>query len=69
VSIVPKVSKTGYLPVIDASPTEMLTVYAILEYSLDIADKLGLESIVVILDQPTQVNAQQIQWQNEVFFK
>ena len=47
----------------------MLTVYAILEYSLDIADKLGLESIVVILDQPTQVNAQQIQWQNEVFFK
>ena len=60
VAIVPNLSKIGYLPVIDASPTEMSTVHTILVRSLEIADKLELEIIVVVVDQAIYAKAQQI---------
>ena len=60
-------SKIGYLPVIDASPTDLSTVYTILLHSVNIADSLHLESIVVVFDQAIYAKAQQIRWQNPVF--
>jgi len=63
-SNIPPVSKIGYLPVIDASPTDLSTVYTILLRSIDMADRLGLESITVVFDQAIYAKAQQIRWQN-----
>ena len=66
---IPIVSKIGYLPVIDASPTEMSTVHTILKRSLEIADELQLENIVVVFDQAIYCKAQQIRWQSDIFSK
>lgn len=60
-------SNIGYLPVIDASPTEMKTVQAILLKSLEIADELQLDQIVLVMDQAIYSKAQQIRWQNITF--
>lgn len=56
-------SLIGYLPVIDASPTEKSTVNAILEKSLDIADSLRLTAVVLVMDQAIYAKAQEIRWQ------
>ena len=39
---IPDVSRVGYLPVIDGSPTQYSTINAILKNSTEIADKLNL---------------------------
>jgi len=57
----------GYLPIIDASPTEMSTVTTILTQSIDIANKLDLKDIVLVMDQAIYAKAQEIRWQNEEF--
>ena len=64
---IPKKSLIGYLPVIDASPTEMDTVETILCRSLEIANNLNLKEIVVVFDQAIYAKAQQIRWNNEVY--
>ena len=64
---IPPVSKLGYLPVIDASPTRIDTVYTILTQSVAIADSLELGSLVLVMDQATYPKAQQIRWQNDSF--
>ena len=62
VSKIPKLSKIGYLPVIDASPTEMSTVYTILVRSIEIAQTwIGQYSNLC--------KGSQIRWQDEVFSK
>lgn len=66
---IPPMSKVGYLPVIDASPTDMSTVNTILLRSVDIADSLELDSIAVVFDQAIYAKAQQIRWQNACFSK
>ncbi|XP_070566914.1 uncharacterized protein [Ptychodera flava] len=66
-SVTPPVSKIGYLPVIDASPTDKSTVNTILSRSVDIANKLSLQSIVVTMDQAIYSKAQEIRWQNEEY--
>ena len=66
---VPLVSTVGYLPIIDASPTEYDTVYTILDRSLQIADTLKQEEIVAVFDQAIYAKAQQIRWSNEAFSK
>ena len=43
---IPPQSKIGYLPIIDASPTQMSTVNTILIRSIDIAESLNLDTIV-----------------------
>ncbi|XP_070569267.1 uncharacterized protein [Ptychodera flava] len=68
-SVTPPVSKIGYLPVIDASPTDKSTVNTILSRSVDIANKLSLQSIVVTMDQAIYSKAQEIRWQNEEYTK
>jgi hypothetical protein len=56
-----------YLPVIEASPTSMATVYTIIKRSLEIADRLSLGHIVLVFDQAIYAKAQEIRWQNEIF--
>ncbi|XP_070535408.1 uncharacterized protein [Ptychodera flava] len=64
---VPPVSKIGYLPVIDASPTDKSTVNTILSRSVDIANKLCLPNIIVNMDEAIYSKAQEIRWQNEEY--
>ncbi|XDV11366.1 hypothetical protein PO909_000329 [Leuciscus waleckii] len=54
-----------YLPVVEASPTEMTTVNTILTRSVEIADRLELESIVTVYDQAIYAKAQQIRWKDQ----
>ncbi|KAJ8021222.1 hypothetical protein HOLleu_38358 [Holothuria leucospilota] len=68
-SAVPEKSNIGYLPVIDASPTNLSTVNTILQRSLAIADQLGLETIVVVMDQAIYSKAQQIRWKDAMYMK
>lgn len=44
---IPEVSRIGYLPVIDASPTEYSTIKTMLERSYNIADKLQLQYVML----------------------
>ena len=66
---VPPQSVIGYLPVIDGSPTEMNTVLTILQRSVQIADKLNLETVVLVMDQAIYCKAQIIRWRNAQFMK
>ncbi|XP_070537990.1 uncharacterized protein [Ptychodera flava] len=66
-SIAPPITKIGYLPVIDASPTEMSTVNTVLVKSIDVINKLNLPSGVLVMDQAIYSKAQQIRWQNQEF--
>ncbi|XP_049332864.1 uncharacterized protein LOC111197609 isoform X2 [Astyanax mexicanus] len=54
-----------YLPVIEASPTEMSTVNTILKRSVQIADQLELDHIVLVFDQAIYAKAQQIRWKDD----
>jgi hypothetical protein len=45
------VSRVGYLPVIDASPTEYSTINTILKRSNDIADTLQLQYVTLVFDE------------------
>lgn len=56
-----------YLPVIEASPTEMSTVNTILKRSVQIADQPELKHIVLVFDQAIYAKAQQIRWRNDDF--
>lgn len=62
-------TKIGYLPVLDANPTDMSTVNCILKYNLQIANDLDIDSIVLVMDQATYSKAPQIMWQNDQFQK
>ena len=64
---VPPRSVIGYLPVIDGSPTDMNAVLTILQKSVQIADKLDLETIVIVMDQAIYSKAQLIRWKNAQF--
>ena len=60
-------SSIKYLPVIEANPTEMSTIYTILLKSIEIADKLEIDSLVLVSDQAIYSKIQQIRWKNDVF--
>jgi len=64
---VPEMCSIAYLPIIDASPTEYDTVCTVLEKSLEIADALKQEEVVVVFDQAIHFKAQQIRWGNKRF--
>ena len=61
----PPQSKIGYLPVINASPTELGTVRKVLENAVHVAEQLRQESIVLVLDQAIYAKAQEILWKLE----
>ncbi|CAB3997648.1 Hypothetical predicted protein [Paramuricea clavata] len=64
----PHVSRVGYLPVIDASPTEYSTINTMLTRSKEIADKLELKYAVLVFDEAVYAKAQQVRWKEETFF-
>ncbi len=64
----PQVSRVGYLPVIDASPTEYSTINTILTRSKDIADKLELKYAVLVSDEAVYAKVQQVRWKEVTFF-
>lgn len=66
---IPLVSKIGYLPVIDASPTEYSTVHSVLCKSRDIASQLGIHYIVLVFDEAIYSKAQHIRWKNPEFME
>lgn len=55
-------SKIHYLPVIEASPTEMSTVKHVLNSAMEWTNKLEVDSIFVVFDQAIYSKAQQIRW-------
>ena len=64
---IPQKATIGYLPVVDASSTELNTVNTILHRSIEIANQLELPSVVVVVDQAIYGKAQTIRWQTPVF--
>lgn len=61
--IVPK-SVIHYMPVVEASPTELSTVKHVLDRSIDMADTLQIETILLVFDQAIYAKAQKIRWNN-----
>lgn len=57
-----KCSVIGYSQVIDASPTELATVYTVLKRSLAMGDQLGQHDIIVVFDQAIYAKALDIIW-------
>jgi hypothetical protein len=66
---IPSVSKIGYLPVIDASPTEYSTVHAILKKSEEMAVKLNVNYLVLVFDEAIYFKAQHIRWKTPEFMQ
>ena len=64
-SNIPALSTVRYLPAIDASPTEMETVKAILTRSMKYADVLHLAVVVLVFDQAIYAKAQKIIWEDD----
>ena len=56
----PTVSLVGYCPVIEASPTELDTVYTLLKRSVAMGKKLGQDDIIIEMDQAIYAKAQEI---------
>ena len=48
---IPRQSVIGYCQVIDANPTELTTVYTILQQSIAMADAIGQHDVPVVFDQ------------------
>ena len=48
---IPEKNVIGYCQVIDSSPTEAATVYTLLKRSINMADQIGQEDVIVVLDQ------------------
>ena len=65
---IPVVSRIGYLPVIDASPTEYSTIKTILERSQAIADKLQLRYATLVFDEAVYAKVQHVRWKSELFY-
>lgn len=59
-SAIPPMSRITYLPIIDGSPSEYPTLYTALLKSINIADKLSLEHIVLVFDEAIYAKIQQI---------
>lgn len=56
----PAYSLVGYCPVIEASPTELDTVYTLLKRSVAMGKKLGQDDIIIVMDQAIYAKAQEI---------
>lgn len=61
-SEIPMLSKIGYLPIIDAPPTEMSTINAIMKKSTEIANKLGAPYVCLVFDESIYAKIQEVRW-------
>lgn len=64
---IPTQSTIGYLPVIDASMTDLATVNTILGRSVLICKELQLPQIVLVFDEAIYAKAQMIRWNHEEY--
>ena len=62
-------NSVGYCQVIEASLTELPTVYTVLQRSLQLADQLGQHDVIVVFDQAIYAKALEVMWQNEEQFR
>lgn len=61
-------SKVGYLPIVDASPTEYSTLNEVLKSGIRILDKLQLQQTVFVFDEGLYSKIQHIRWKEQVFY-
>ncbi|XP_078353866.1 uncharacterized protein LOC144638547 [Oculina patagonica] len=66
---VPRECSIGYCEVIEASPTELPTVYTVLQRSLQMAQQLGQRDVIVVFDQAIYAKALEVLWQNKDQFQ
>ncbi len=64
---IPQLSKVTYLPIIDASATELSTINIVLQRSTKIADELGLQYVCLVFDEAIYAKIQQIRWKDVTF--
>ena len=60
---IPPLSTISYLPIIDANATDMAAIQELLKMSVQIADRLHQQEVVVVADQAIYAKAQQLRWQ------
>ena len=65
----PRECSIGYCQVIEASPTELPTVYTLLRRSLQMADQLSQQDVIVVLDEAIYAKALEVIWQNQEEFR
>ncbi len=65
----PRESSVGYCQIIDGSPTELGTVYTVLEKSLQMANQLHQQDAIVVFDQAIYAKALEIIWKNQERFQ
>lgn len=65
----PRQCTINYCPVIEASPTELPTVYTLLQRSLRMADQLNQHDVIIVFDQAIYAKALEVMWQNKEMFK
>ena len=65
---IPNISRVGYLPVIDVSPTEYSTINTILKRSTEIADKLQLQYATLVFDEAVYGKIQHVRWKNDTYY-
>ena len=58
-----------YLPTIPTSPTQLSTVYRLLERSIAVADRLQQTSVVIVLNQAIYSKTQEIVWKHRAQFQ
>lgn len=61
-SEIPVLSKVGYLPIINAPPTEMSTINAILKKSKEIANRLCIPYVCLVFDESIYAKIQEVRW-------
>ena len=62
-------SSVAYLPVIPACPTEMSTVFALMQKIVAMAQQLNQPDIVAVFDQAISAKVLDIQWKHPELFK
>lgn len=67
--IPPTKSVVGYCQLIDASTTELSTVYTLLKKSVEMAAQMGLDDTVVVLDQAIYAKALEVVWKQKEMFR
>ena len=65
----PRESIVAYTPTINSSPTELSTVYEILDRSITMGNATGQEDIIVVFDQAIYAKAVEIVWQSRAHFR
>ena len=67
-SSVPPLSRVGYLPLVNASPTEYSTLNEVVKLSIRIMDRLQSEQCVIVFDEAVYAKVQHIRWKEPNYY-